>query len=189
MHTPRQHVRELVALAQHGNRDAFGQLFAEFRDRLLRAVVIACGSRDEAEDIVQHTFLQAYTHLPQFRGDCAFFSWLYRIAFNTVVQRSRGRRRRTQSLDQRHAQGLDPMSRYEAPQQPLEREENAALVRAALDSLTPDLRTSLVLRELEGCEYQQIAEILETPIGTIRSRIHRARAKLREYLEEAIAAG
>ena len=177
---------QLIDEALDGESAAFGQLVRKYQDRLYNTIAHVGGCRDEAEDVVQEAFVQAFVKLSSFRRDSAFYTWLYRIAFNTAV--SRRRRRKTElSVERgREALGVEPLDDGDAPDDPLLREERVGMVRQALSALSEEHRAILVLREMEGCCYETIAEVLDLPIGTVRSRLHRARLQLREELKEAL---
>lgn len=170
--------RELIDATLRGDSAAFGALVRRYQDRLLSAVVHVSGSRDEAEDVVQEAFVQAYLKLTSFAGGSSLYTWLYRIAFNTAI--SRRRKRRGGALEQaRDLGGSEPTDETEPAEDRLLRKERAAVVQRALAQLPDDFRTVLVLREMEGCDYDTIAQILDLPIGTVRSRLHRARLQLK----------
>ncbi|MBI2823390.1 MAG: sigma-70 family RNA polymerase sigma factor [Planctomycetia bacterium] len=176
----------LIDQALAGNADAFGRLVARYQDRLFHAMTHIAGSAEDARDVVQDAFVQAFVKLESFRRTSGFYTWLYRIAFN--VSATRRRRTRTNvSIDGNatgHALTLaDPGS---APHDRLEQQERAARVRAALENLSEEFRTVLVLREMDDCDYETIAEMLDLPIGTVRSRLHRARLQMRELLKETM---
>ena len=172
----------LIEEALAGDSSSFGQLVGRYQDRLFNTMVHCIGSREEAEDVVQDAFVQAYVKLASFKGKSSFYTWLYRIAFNMMI--SRGRRRRPEmSVEQsRETTGTEPEGFEEAPNENIEREERVAQVQAALSELGEEYRTVLVLREMEGCCYETISELLDLPIGTVRSRLHRGRSQLRELL-------
>ncbi len=161
----------------------FGQLVHKYQNRLYSSMVQITRSEPEAEDVVQDAFVLAFSKLHSFKGSSAFFTWLYRIAYNVAITRIR-RRRPTISL-----QGADEQSRLDfpdlgpAPDAGLRRDEDAALLHAALDRLSQEHRAILVLREMEELEYDAISEILDLPVGTVRSRLHRARGRLWELLQ------
>ena len=179
----------LIDRALQGDSAAFGQLVRRHQDRLYNAVVHLLGDRTESEDVVQEAFVQAYLKLPTFQRKSAFYTWLYRIAFNHAV--SRRRRKHPQlSVDQTREQGGDePMDPGEAPGDRLAREEQSAQIRQAMSRLSDEHRAILVLREIEGCDYEAIAEILSLNIGTVRSRLHRARLQLRDHLTRMLREG
>lgn len=141
------------------------------------------GSSEESEDVVQEAFVRAFLKLDTFKSNSQFFTWLYRIAFNVALSRHRKRRSKV-SLDLGDDNNpMDPIDKSESPDEPMLRDERVEMVRIALDQLSEDHRTVLVLRELEDASYEDIAEILNISIGTVRSRISRARAQLKLALE------
>jgi RNA polymerase sigma-70 factor, ECF subfamily len=169
----------LIDLALGGDAAAFGWLVRRYQDRLYTSLVHVSGSRDEAEDVVQDAFVQAFLKLRSFERQSTFYTWLYRIAFNTAVSRRR-KRRVEGSVDQvRAAVGDEPADRRERPEEQVLRQERAELLAKALGGLSAEHRAILILREMEGRDYEQIAQILDLPVGTVRSRLHRARAHLR----------
>jgi RNA polymerase sigma-70 factor, ECF subfamily len=169
-----------------GDSAAFGCLVRKYQDRLFNTVVHVAGSREEAEDVAQEAFVQAYVKLTSFHGESAFYTWLYRIAFNIAVSRRR-RKKNEVSLDVgRDATGQEAVGDVESPGEQMLREERAHLVHSALAALSEEHRAILVLREMEAFEYEQISEILDLPTGTVRSRLHRARLQLREQLKTVL---
>lgn len=175
---------DLIREALDGRSSSYGELVERFQLRLYNSMLQMVGSHDDAEDVVQESFVQAYLKLDTFQGNSQFFTWLYRIAFNIAL--SRGRRKRQQlSLEQgRELMGADPEDRGELPDQPLLRAERIAQVHAALDMLSDEHRAILVLREMQDTSYEDIAVILDINIGTVRSRLSRARSQLKQHLEE-----
>lgn len=175
--------QSLIDHALAGHREAFGDLVVRYQDRLFASMLGVTGSSEEAEDVVQEAFVRAFLKLDTFRSNSQFFTWLYRIAFNVALSRHRKRRSRV-SLDQgEDGMLLEPVDGGDLPDEPMLRRERIELVREALSQLSEDHRAVLVLRELEDSSYEQIAEILEISIGTVRSRISRARAQLKLALE------
>jgi RNA polymerase sigma-70 factor (ECF subfamily) len=169
-----------------GQTAAFGQLVQKYQDRLFNTLAHVIGSPDDALDVVQDAFVQAFVKLDSFHGRSAFYTWLYRIAFN-VAATQRRRRRPVMSVDHaREEGGEEPIDSDNGPLENLEREERCRQVREALNILSDDHRQVLVLREIDGCCYETIAEILDLPVGTVRSRLHRARLQLRDELKEVI---
>ncbi|MDH4062053.1 MAG: RNA polymerase sigma factor RpoE [Aquincola sp.] len=174
----------LVDRAKRGDKRAFEMLVVKYQRRIQR--LIARMVRDEGlvEDVAQETFIRAYRALPQFRGDSAFYTWLYRIAVNTAKKLLVERRRDplvSESTLVSQDDG-DETSRVESelsdgatPEAVLASKEIAATVNAAIDGLSEDLRQAIVLREIEGLSYEEIADVMNCPIGTVRSRIFRAR--------------
>lgn len=189
---------ELVARARNGDLDAFGVLVARHQDLVFRvARRITRIDPDGARDLAQDAFLRAFRGLPQFRGDCPFVHWLLRILHNLVINRSQSKVYR---LEQKSHSMFDtrPGHENDAPLEPadptvvapsvgIERREMRQLVEAALERIPDDFRNAVVLRDVEGLEYEAIAEILSLPIGTVRSRIHRGREALKEMVERALS--
>lgn len=176
----------LIDASLAGDKAAFGELVRMHQDRLFNAMAHFCGNVVEAEDVVQDAFVQAYLKLSSFQRNSTFYTWLYRIAFNTSVSRKR-RKRVEASVDRSREQvGGEPIDPGDAPETPLLRAESAQQVNEALGHLSEEHRSILILREIEGCDYEQIAEILEINVGTVRSRLHRARAQLRERLQQMV---
>lgn len=177
----------LVVRAQAGDRRAFDLLVLKYQQRV--AGLISRYLRDNAEvlDVTQEAFLKAYRALPNFRGESAFYTWIYRIAINTVKNYlvAQGRRPPGEDVDAETAEQMDVGVRLRDPSTP-ERElltdEIARTVQQALAALPEDLRTAIVLRELEGMSYEEIAQTMECPIGTVRSRIFRARESIDKHL-------
>jgi RNA polymerase sigma-70 factor, ECF subfamily len=178
--------RELIDQALSGNSAAFGQLVTRYQDRLYNSLVYLVGSADAAQDAVQEAFVQAFVKLDTFERASAFYTWLYRIAVNQSISRRR-RERPLVSVDQiRDNSGQDPIDAGPPPEARLERLERGGQVRQALAALSEEHRSILILREIDECSYEQIAEILNLPVGTIRSRLHRARLQLRDELKDTL---
>ena len=177
---------QLIAQTLEGNRDAFGELVTKYQVRLYNTMIQVVGGTEDAYDVTQDAFLQAYLRLDTFRRSSKFYTWLYRIAFNVAVGMRRKHRshRMAESLQQElHDRLLDRENR---PEENLISQENIKTVRDAVDRLDNEFRSVVILRELEEFSYEEIAEILEIPIGTVRSRLHRARMLIREYLSRKI---
>ncbi len=176
--------RELIERARKGDGDAFGILVVRHQDRIYTAVLRFCGDAEDARDIVQRAFLNAWRRLGTFKGDSAFSTWMYRIAFNESVsfRREGGRRKLVPLASGDDDPGPEPAD-DRAPSDRLESAENRAKVQEALNQLDPEERKILILKELEDRSYDEIAEILEIPKGTVRSRLFRAREALREKLK------
>lgn len=176
----------LIEQSLAGDSAAFGQLVSKYQDRLYNTLVHVTGCPEEAEDVAQDAFVQAYVKLSTFQGKSAFYTWLYRIAYNLSISRKR-RKRPEVSVDRiRESTGDEPLDDEEGPGDRMEREERAGRIRLALQELSDEHRTILVLREMEGCCYETIADVLELPVGTVRSRLHRARMQLRDRLKEVL---
>lgn len=166
-----------------GSTEAFGQLVCKHQDRLFNTMVHVAGVREDAEDVCQEAFVRAYRKLDTFAGNSAFYTWLYRIAFNVLASRRR-RKRPVASVDvARELAGVEPVDCSETATDLLEREERSLQLHRAIGELSDEHREVIVLRELEGQDYETISSILELPVGTVRSRLHRARSQLREQLK------
>jgi RNA polymerase sigma-70 factor (ECF subfamily) len=185
----------LVRRVQRGDKGAFDALVLKYQHKLVKLVMRYVRNPAEAEDIAQEAFIKAYRALPQFRGDSAFYTWLYRIAINTaknaVVSRDRSpieynidRHDNDESYDM---QGR--MKDSETPEGLVLTDEIRTTVNAAIDALPEDLRTAIVLRELEGLSYEEIAAAMDCPVGTVRSRIFRAREAIDRRLREVFEGG
>lgn len=176
----------LIDEALQGDSSAFGQLVGKYQQRLFNTLVHMAGSREEAEDLMQDAFVQAYVKLETFRGNSAFYTWLYRIAFNLTISHRR-KRRAERSVEHTPIVSVnEPLDESESVGDRLEREERAEQLYSALAVLSPQRRDILVLRDIEGFSYEEISGILDLPIGTVRSRIHRARLDLREQLMDKL---
>lgn len=176
--------RRLIAECLGGRRDAFGELVSRYQARLYNAALRLVQSPDDAADVVQDAFLNAFLSLHTFKGDAEFFTWLYRIAFNTAISLKR-KKRPTLSLDTHSGDGgihPDDPSEYVKPGAALERSEDERQLNAAIERLSPEHREVLLMKDIEGLKYEEIAELLRVPLGTIRSRLHRARLELHGLL-------
>jgi RNA polymerase sigma-70 factor (ECF subfamily) len=178
----------LIAECLQGNTAAFGVLVRRYQERLYHSVYRLVENAEDAQDVVQDAFLNAYQSLVGFKGDSLFFTWLYRIAVNTAISLKRKQRvmaRMEMRCDEeRPLEPLDP-SAASRPEHAVEQAEQETRVRQALARLSPEHRAVLVMKEMEGQKYEAMAEILQVPIGTIRSRLHRARMELRDLLEKS----
>lgn len=175
---------DLIERSLAGNTDAFGQLVRRYQDRLFTSLSHIAGSHADVEDVAQDAFLQAYRNLATFRQHCAFYTWLYRIALNLWYTRARSQRTRAGLSEARQVNEDDRMDPHGTPVDALQRREHAQQIRQALNALSEEHRTILVLRGVEGFDYDRIGEILELNAGTVRSRLHRARAEFREQLAQ-----
>lgn len=168
-----------------GRREAFGQLVERYQHRLYHGLLHALGSAEDAQDIAQEAFVHAFEKLASFKGEAAFYSWLFRIALNASVSARRKTRRMAASVETRRDEsGLEPTDENPAsePSYAMDVADRQRLVRQALAELSDEFRTALVLKEMDGMSYEEIAEVIEVPLGTVRSRIHRARLELRAKL-------
>ena len=173
--------QELVVRAQRGDKRAYELLVLKYQRKLGRLLSRWVRDPAEVEDVTQEAFIKAYRALPSFRGESAFYTWLYRIAINTAKNYlvALGRRAPTStSFDHEDAESFeeaDQLRDMSTPESELEGKEIAAVVNRAMDALPEDLRTAITLREIEGLSYDEIADVMNCPIGTVRSRIFRAR--------------
>ena len=174
--------RRLIEAAVGGNSAAFGDLVRRYQDRLYNAVVHIVGCRMEAEDVVQDAFVQAFVKLSTFKHDSKFYTWLYRIAFNVSISRRRRRRSEVSVEFSRDTTGDEPLDTGTSPSEPLEQAERREQLQQAMQQLTEEHRAIIVLRHIEEFSYEEIAEVLDVAVGTVRSRLHRARAQLLEHL-------
>lgn len=173
--------RSLIDRTLRGEHSAFEELVLRYQDRLFINMLRLCRSRDVAEEIVQDAFVQAYVKLDTFRHQAAFFSWLFRIAFNKFLCMKR-KKRITLSLEDltdMHSQPVDPT---DSAEQRISRNEDRARVAHALQRLEPNSRSILQLREMDGMSYEEISQELNIKMGTVRSRLSRARSKLHHEL-------
>jgi len=171
----------LISAARAGDRESFGYLVLKYQDRLVNALYHLVGNLPEAEDVAQEAFVQAFLKLSSFKGQSHFYTWLFRIARNQAVSRFR-RTRKTSSLDGGETSAA-LMANEASPDQRMLQDEAVARVQLALSRLSEEHRAILVLRELDDMDYDAIAEALELPVGTVRSRLHRARLQLKSELE------
>ncbi len=181
--------QELIAECLGGQTEAFGTLMERYQDRLYHTLVGVVGSADDALDVAQDAAMQAFEKLDSFRGDSAFYSWLFRIALNAAVTRHRKAKRTAVSIDAaREHSGHEPADPHPLadPGFPIEQSERQQAVWTALLELPEDFRTVLVLKEIEGLKYEEIADCLDCPVGTVRSRIHRGRIELRGKLQRIL---
>lgn len=185
----------LVERVQAGDQEAFGLLVSKYQRKLLRLVMRLVRDQAEAEDVVQEAFIKAYRALPNFRGDSAFYTWLYRIGVNAAKNwlAANGRRMQTVSDvvgdDDEHIEESVLLRDDETPDRILMSKEIGETIDVALAALPEDLRSAITLREIEGLSYEEIAQVMDCPIGTVRSRIFRAREaiamQLRPLLDTA----
>ena len=183
----------LVRRCQGGDLEAFNQLVLKYQDRVFDAVYRLTGEYADAQDLAQECFVKAFTGIKEFRGHSSFYTWLFRIAVNGALSR-----RRSDSRRERHVSG-----RYETPEelglaaidggevepvQAVQQQEERTAVVEALRRLDPEQRAVIVLKDIEGADYERLSEILQCPRGTVKSRLHRARQALRAELEKVMRA-
>lgn len=173
----------LISDCLAGDHAAFGTLVARYQDRLYNTVFRLVGNAEDARDAVQETFLSAYQSLAGFKGDSLFFTWLYRIAINHAISMKR-KQRVVLRLGSARGSGTEPADPSDAaqPGRALEMAEDERRIQEALARMSPEHRTVLILKDMEGRKYEEMAELLDVPVGTIRSRLHRARFELRDIL-------
>lgn len=176
----RQVDQELVERVQRGDKKAFDLLVLKYQRKVVNLVSRYVRNQSDALDVTQEAFIKAYKALPNFRGDSAFYTWIYRIAINTAKNHivAQGRRPPGSDLDAGTAEQMDIGIRLQentTPENQLLQDEIAETVRDAIEALPEDLKTAIKLRELEGLSYEEIASAMSCPVGTVRSRIFRAR--------------
>ena len=177
--------QELVRAAAGGDTEAFERLVRTYENKIYHLALRMCGSSEEASDIAQEAFLAAWRGLPSFRGEANFATWLYRLTSNAAIDylRRQKKERGDMSLDDEDL-GLDAVDTGPGPQDAAERTEVRSVVAAGLQELSEGHRQVLVLREIQGLSYEEIADVLEVDLGTVKSRISRARTALRKILLE-----
>lgn len=181
----------LVEACRAGQTEAFGILVRRYQDRLYSTIIRLVGGPEDAQDILQDAFVRAFEKLDQFHGDSSFYTWIYRIAVNLVLSSHRKRKQRRHSRSTeigKAALGEEPVddSSEIEPSSALERVEREAIIEAALAALGPEQRAVVVLKDFDGRRYEEISALLGIPIGTVRSRLHRARCELRERLRSLV---
>jgi len=184
----------LVERVQQGDKTAFDILVGKYQHKIVKLVGRYVRDQDEAQDVAQDAFIKAYRALPGFRGESAFYTWLYRIAINTAKNQLAANKRRAENFDL----DLQDPDQYEiqgrlrdgdTPEGLALSEEIRETVNQAIEALPEDLRTAIVLREVEGMSYEEIAGAMDCPVGTVRSRIFRAREAIDKRLKPLLDAG
>ncbi|MCC8122178.1 MAG: sigma-70 family RNA polymerase sigma factor [Oscillospiraceae bacterium] len=182
--------QEIILRAKAGDQDAFALLVEQYQRRIYALTLRMTGNAEDAADLTQEAFVKAWRHLAQFQAESDFYTWLYRLASNTCIDFLRREKRHKQhvvTMSARYGEGEQmfdlPDWRY-APEEVAAQNERQRAIFTGLQALPPDARQILYLREFEGLRYAQIAELLRLPMGTVRSRIARARLALRAYLRE-----
>ncbi len=193
--TDRELDQQLVERVQRGDKRAFDLLVSKYQRRLIRLVSRLVKDPSEAEDVAQDAFIRAYRALPNFRGDSAFYTWLYRIGLNTAKNHlvSQGRKAPTatefSSEDAEQRDDGELLRDINTPESLMMSRQVGEAVNSAMDSLGEDLKTAITLREIEGLSYEEIASAMNCPVGTVRSRIFRARDAIAARLKPLIDSG
>lgn len=178
----------LVERVQQGDKKAFDLLVMKYQQRISKLIARFVRNPADVPDVAQETFIKAYRALPNFRGDSAFYTWIYRIAINTAKNHlvAMGRKSPPSSIDAQEAEDYgasDWLKEYATPEREMLADEIHVTVNKAVSELPADLREAITLREIEGLSYEDIAETMDCPIGTVRSRIFRAREAIDGKLE------
>lgn len=184
--------KELVKRAQNGDKAAFDALVSKYHLKVVNLATRFVKNADDAQDVAQEAFIKAYRGLKNFRGDAAFYTWLYRIAINSAKNYLVSQSRKSPAYavdveDAEHMESATNLKEYDTPEGNLLTEEIEQTVYKAIKDLPEDLKTAITLRELEGMTYDEIASVMECPIGTVRSRIFRAREAIDKYLKPLIS--
>ncbi len=184
--------KELVRRIKKGDKQAFDLLFSRYQHKILNLVSRYLRDQQDVEDVTQEAFIKAFRALPRFRGESAFYTWLYRIAINTAKNHLVARSRRPPGVDvdvddAEFMDGTDVLRDSESPEAALSRDQLAKVINATLSELPDDLRSAVTLREFDGLTYEQIAEIMDCPVGTVRSRIFRAREAIDQRIEPLLS--
>jgi len=170
--------QQLVERVKAGDKRAFDLLVKKYQHKIIALIGRYVYDHHEAQDVAQETFIKAYRALPKFRGDSAFYTWIYRIAINTAKNHLVARGRRPADVDVDDAQffeGDNQLKDIATPENQLYKDELELVIKRALNKLPEDLRVALTLREFDGMSYEEIADVMDCPVGTVRSRIFRAR--------------
>ena len=179
---------ELVVRVQQGDKKAFDMLVLKYQLRVSKLVARFLRNQSDVPDVVQDAFIKAYRALPNFRGDSAFYTWLYRIAINTAKNHlvAQSRKSPANSIDAQEAEDYGAsewLKEYASPEREALASELEVTIQQAMSELPSDLREAITLREIEGLSYEEIAAVMDCPIGTVRSRIFRAREAIDNKLE------
>jgi len=181
----------LVERVQRGDKTAFDLLVRKYQNKVMKVISRYIRDQSEVQDVAQEAFIKAYRALPRFRGDSAFYTWMYRIAINTAKNYlvARGRRMPSVDIDAVEAEqyeGASGLKEQATPERLLLRDEVETTIYSAIENLPDDLRTAITLRELEGLSYEEIAQAMDCPVGTVRSRIFRAREAIDKKLKPLV---
>ncbi len=185
---------ELVLRVQQGDKSAYDLLVIKYQHRIIQLVNRYVKDPSEAQDVAQEAFIKAYRALPNFRGDSAFYTWLYRIAINTAKNYlvSRTRRYSDYQVDVQDAEQVEnapQLKGLETPEYLLMNDEIVSVIKVAIEKLPEEMKVAIMLREFEGLSYEEIAQAMECPVGTVRSRIFRAREAIDEKLSPLLDRG
>ncbi len=183
--------QQLVARVQKGDSRAFDMLVLKYQHKIFALISRYVRDADEVQDVAQEAFIKAYKALPRFRGESAFYTWLYRIAINTAKNYLVSRSRRPPGsdvdvADAEYYEGGGALRDIENPENALFGSELKAVVENAISELPDDLRTAVTLREFDGLSYEDIAEVMDCPVGTVRSRIFRAREAIDQRVRKQL---
>jgi RNA polymerase sigma-70 factor (ECF subfamily) len=194
MGTEKNADQALVERVQQGDSKAFDLLVQKYQSRILKLIARFVRNPADVQDVAQEAFIKAYRALPNFRGESAFYTWLYRIAINTAKNHlvAAGRKTPSYAVDVQEVEKYDAsewLKEYATPERELLADEIQVTVNNALEGLPPDLREAITLREIEGLSYEDIAQVMDCPIGTVRSRIFRAREAIDEKLAAIVDSG
>jgi RNA polymerase sigma-70 factor (ECF subfamily) len=181
----------LVERVKRGDKSAFDVLVRKYQHKVIKLVSRYVKDPEEALDVSQEAFIKAYRALPNFRGDSAFYTWMYRIAINTAKNYLVAQGRRLPSVDveaqeAEQFEGETPLKEYATPESLMRRDEIEQTIFTTIEKLPEDLKTAITLREIEGLSYEEIAEAMACPVGTVRSRIFRAREAIDKSLKPLI---
>ena len=173
---------KIIARARRGDADAFEQLVVAYREQVFRLALRMCGSEADADEVAQEAFLSAWKALPNFRGESQFSTWLYQLTTHAAIDLMRREKRQIAADDITEVSAADPAP---SPQQQAERSETRQAVRDAMGQLSPEYRQIVVLRFLQELSYEEIGAVLKLPSGTVKSRLNRAKAQLKEILSKS----
>ena len=173
---------KIIARARRGDADAFEQLVVAYRDQVFRLALRMCGSETDADEVAQEAFLSAWKALPNFRGESQFSTWLYQLTTHAAIDLMRREKRQIAADDITEVSAADPAP---SPQQQAEQSEQREIVRDAILQLAPEQREVVVLRFMEELSYEEIGAVLKLPSGTVKSRLNRAKAQLKEILSKS----
>lgn len=173
---------KIIARARRGDADAFEQLVVAYRDQVFRLALRMCGSEADADEVAQEAFLSAWKALPNFRGESQFSTWLYQLTTHAAIDLMRREKRQIAAADITEVSAADPAP---SPQQQAEQSEQREIVRDAILQLAPEQREVVVLRFMEELSYEEIGAVLKLPSGTVKSRLNRAKAQLKDILSKS----